>query len=70
MTKVTRTEFNMLRYFHEDKGDVTCWSEWEKVAKKYPEIKFAYDQMINSQKVFDLVINGLDIEDDDDDEEN
>lgn len=61
--KITYEESQLIDHFHNDRGDITRWVGWDNFCIKHPEVKAAFDNMENARKIFELVINGLDVED-------
>lgn len=49
-----------LRYFWENKGDITCSVDFdrEKVAKRFPEIIKAWDDYKTAERMLSAVIRG------------
>jgi hypothetical protein len=61
--KVTDDDITMIQYFFYDKGDITRWSQWEErkpiIAKEYPEIIQAMDNLNIAERTLRAVINQL-----------
>ena len=63
MSELTEQDKAMIVCFWQDKGDLTCWNEWEEkqplIEKEFPELIKAVRDLDASIKIMDLVINSI-----------
>lgn len=61
--KLTRSDYDMLRYFHEEKGDMTRWVFWKEkfplIQKLHPEIIDAMRRLESAQITLDKLVTCL-----------
>lgn len=67
MSKITQEDRNSLRYFHEEKGDITRWVNWEDKKElffeEYPELRTAIDNLRAWNLIMNSIIAAIDHED-------
>jgi len=60
---LTDEERSSLRYFHEEKGDVTRWTTWPELqpvlAAHHPELLKALQDLRAAEKILDLVVRDI-----------
>jgi hypothetical protein len=53
----------MIRYFHEEKGDISRWSKWEEklpiIHKQYPELIEAIRSKMIASTTLDIIVRNL-----------
>lgn len=63
MDKLTEEQKDMLKYFWEEKGDITRYCDFEelipKIQQEYPELLKAWYDYQASIKILDLVVNSI-----------
>jgi hypothetical protein len=56
-------DLEMIAYFHREKGDVTCWCDWDNVQdallREHPAIVKAHNDYRMASAVLDAVIKGI-----------
>ena len=61
--KTTEEDYNMIKYFWEEKGDITRWANWEKrknvIFFNHPELAYAMDDYDKALKFMNLVVKML-----------
>ena len=61
--KITEEDLNLIRYFWEEKGDLTRWHAWEEKSaslwKEYPVLMSAWEQYIRAYTVLNAVVKDL-----------
>lgn len=50
-------DLNMLRYFHEEKGDMTRWYRYEECITRFPLIRHARDSLELAEAAMDAVFD-------------
>ena len=53
------SDLGSIRYFWEEKGDVTRYCDWERCKADFPEIEKAWNDFKLAERVLDAVINGV-----------
>lgn len=64
ITTESREEYaNMLRYFWEEKEDITRFTSFsrERTAAEFPEVLKAWDDFCMSRKILSAVIRGMEV---------
>lgn len=60
---LTEEDKNMIRYFHEEKGDISRWSKWEEklpiIHKQYPELIEAIRSKMIASTTLDIIVRNL-----------
>jgi len=64
-TAITEEDINLIKYFIKHKGDINCWIDWEEkrdaIAKLYPELTDALQQVSRANDYLEMVLNGLEV---------
>lgn len=65
MDELTESDLEMVRYFLEEKGDVTRWIRWEEkkplFAKHFPELIAALDALNVAERTLRAVVKAMEL---------
>ncbi len=60
---ISEDDLNSIRYFHEDKSDVTRWCGWDDFKTRHPEVAQVYDdyrgRIERAERIFNLYLDKL-----------
>ena len=60
---MNESDIEMIRYFWEEKGDITRWTSWEdrkpEIKKYHPGLVYAVEQIEFLSRVLDAIVRNL-----------